>query len=83
MPKSFKDPIAVRSKKNGENPWTYNAPSYDNRSSESVSVGNDYGLGHRTPVGKFEASDISKGPIPQSSMCIPAREYIRDEDKKG
>lgn len=83
MPKPFKDPLEVKSKKDGKSPWTFNAPSYDNRSSESISAGDDYGLGRRTPTGKFEASPMSQGPIPQSSQCFLAREYIANEDKKG
>ncbi len=83
MPKPFKDPLAVLSKKDGKSPWTFDAPSYDNRTSESISAGNDYGMGRRTPTGKFEAAPMSQGPIPQSSMCFFAREYIRDEDQKG
>jgi hypothetical protein len=83
MPKPFKDPLEVRSKVNGKTPWTYDAPSYDNRSSESISAGNDYGLGRRTPTGKFQAAPMSEGPIPQSNKCFRAREYIANEDQKG
>lgn len=83
MARDFKDPIAPKQRKNGNNPWNYDAPPYDHRSSESISCGNDYGLGFRVPSGKFSASSVDKGPIPQKSSCLLAAEYLAHEDKKG
>lgn len=83
MKKPFKDPIAVREKENGMYPWSYKAPSKDMAHSGSLSAGNNYGLGHRQPVGKEKASGVASGPIPQSSKCFSPNEIFYGEDKKG
>ena len=33
------------------NPWSFDAPKYDERSSCFVRAGNDHGVGYRQPVG--------------------------------
>lgn len=90
MVKALKDPLAV---KNAERGQTYKkgplplgefkAPSYDNRTSCSVSAGDDYGIGHRTPVGTEKASPMKSGPIPQSSYSFKPEEIFNKEDMKG
>jgi hypothetical protein len=47
----FKDPIAIKEKKDGKYPWTYDAPHYDKRSSHYMNAGDNYGVGHKQPVG--------------------------------
>lgn len=71
MKTGFKDPIAIKKQKpkdkpvNGKNsPWDYRCPQYDERSSCFVNAGTHYGIGHAQPVGKYSASDMTKGPIP-------------------
>lgn len=86
MNKVLKDPIAVKKKVNGEWPWSFVAPSKDHATSGCLSAGNDYGVGHRTPVGKFKASNIESGPIPQKAHCFSPDEIFygkNAEDKKG
>lgn len=66
----FKDPIRPRQKKQDTpKEWNFKAPSYDNRTSCSISAGDDYGIGFRTPVGKEKASGLSSGPIPQKAQA--------------
>jgi len=84
MNKVLKDPISPKKRTDGDFPWSYKAPSYDNRTSCSISAGNDYGIGHRTPVGKEAPGPISSGPIPQQSHCFsPDEVFYGGEDKKG
>lgn len=42
-----------------------------------MAPGDVFGVGHRQPVGKFKASSIENGPIPQESVCFPSKEAIR------
>jgi hypothetical protein len=83
MEKILKDPIAVREKKDGKFEWSYKAPSYDNRTSSSISAGDYYGIGHRVPVGKMDPGSMDSGPIPQQSKCFSPNEIFGYEDKKG
>ncbi len=69
MKTGFKDPIAIKKQdpkdhpQDGKNtPWDYRCPQYDQRSSCFVNAGTHYGVGHRNPVGKKNAS--SKHAIP-------------------
>jgi hypothetical protein len=84
--KVLKDPIAPKKKEDGNYPFEFKAPSYDNRSSCSISAGNDYGIGFRTPVGKDRAGPITSGPIPQEAQAFSPDEIFygnNPEDKKG
>lgn len=46
----FKDPIAPKVKEKKEkSPWNFLAPCYDDR--VKISAGDNYGVGHRQPVG--------------------------------
>jgi hypothetical protein len=54
----FKDPIAVTEQReidkpqNGKNsPWDFRCPQYDQRSSNFINAGTDYGVGRTQPVG--------------------------------
>lgn len=86
MVKALKDPIAPRQKENGNYPFEFKAPSYDNRTSCSMSAGNDYGVGFRVPLGKEAAGPIESGPIPQKAYAFSPDEIFygkNAEDKKG
>jgi hypothetical protein len=77
--KPFHDPIAPKSKHDGEYPWEFKAPSYDNRTSYSISAGDNYGVGFRTPVGKEKASPITSGPIPQKAKCFSPDDVMMND----
>lgn len=54
----FKDPAAIKNQrpkdkpKDGKNsPWDYTCPQYDQRSSNFVKAGTNYGVGIKQPVG--------------------------------
>jgi hypothetical protein len=84
MNKVLKDMLAVKSKKmDGQKEWSFKAPSYDNRTSCSVSAGDDYGIGVRTPVGKEAAGSLESGPIPMKSHMFSPKEIFDGEDSKG
>ena len=90
MNKVLKDPIGVKrvvrgqEDRNGPIPrGEFRAPSYDNRTSCSVSAGDNYGVGHRVPVGKESAGSIESGPIPQKAHCFSPDEIFHGEDQKG
>lgn len=83
MKKVLRDPIAPRQKLNGDYPFEFKAPAYDNRSSCAMKAGNDYGVGFRTPVGRDKASPIASGPIPQESHCFSPDVVMYGEDVKG
>lgn len=51
MKTGFKDALAVKKKVEGNSPWNFTAPHYDERSSCYVSAGSNYGVGVRTPTG--------------------------------
>ncbi len=79
----FKDPISPSKREDGKYPFEFKAPVYDNRTSSSISAGNDYGVGFRTPVGKEKAGPMSAGPIPQQSKCFDPRDIFENADMKG
>jgi hypothetical protein len=86
MNKVLKDPIAPKQKVDGDYPFEFKAPSYDNRTSCSMSAGNDYGVGFRTPVGMGRPGSLESGPIVQKSHCFSPDEIFYGkgaEDKKG
>lgn len=67
----------------GQKQWSYKAPSYDNRSSCSVSAGDDYGTGFANPIGLEKASGIGQGPIPMKAMAFSSEGVVRREDIAG
>ena len=83
MNKVLKDPLEVKSKHNGTFPWSWKAPSYDNRTSSSISAGDDYGIGRKQPVGTEKCSSMESGPIPQHSRSFSPHEIFNTTDKAG
>ena len=81
--KVLKDPIAVKKRIHDSFPWSFNAPTKDMSHSGCVSAGNDYGVGHKQPVGKESAGNLASGPIPQEAKCFSPHEIFYGEDKKG
>jgi hypothetical protein len=79
----FKDPISPSQRKDGAYPFEFVAPTYDNRTSCSISAGNDYGKGYRVPTGVFKARNIDQGPIPQQAKAFDPYEIFENADKKG
>jgi hypothetical protein len=79
----FKDPISPSKREDGAYPFEFKAPTYDNRTSSSISAGNDYGVGFRTPFGSFKARSLDSGPIPQECKAFDPRDIFEDSDKKG
>lgn len=54
----FADPIAIKEQNRKDKPvdgtsdiWDFRCPQYDQRSSNFVSTGTHYGVGHKQPVG--------------------------------
>lgn len=76
----FKDPTAPKQKKHGAMPWSFKAPSKDQAVSGSLSAGDDYGVGHRNPVGKEKAS-MSSSPIPMNTRCFNPKDVIDGETR--
>lgn len=84
MSKILKDRLAPKERVNEtQKEWTYNAPSYDNRTSCSISAGDNYGIGRTNPIGKESAAPMSAGPIPQESYAFSPNKVMYGEDKKG
>ncbi len=83
MKKVLADPTAVKKKVNGEYPWSFKAPSKDHATSGCLSAGNDYGIGHRQPIGKMSASGLESGPIPQQAGAFSTDEIFYGIDKRG
>lgn len=79
MDKILKDPLKPKAKHEGKYPFDFKAPSYDNRTSCSISAGDDYGIGHRNPIGKDSAKGLESSPIPQKSHAFsPDKVMKRD-----
>ena len=56
MKTGLRDPIAVKEGKKIRNPWNFDQPPYDERSSCFTETGTNYGIGHNQPIGKEKAS---------------------------
>ena len=68
----FKDPISVKERKADK---TFVAPSKEQATTgRYMSAGDNYGIGHRTPVGKDKASSIESGPIPLGCKRVDPNE---------
>lgn len=76
MKKPFKDPIAIKEKKDGTWPWSFKAPTKDQATSGSIIAGDNYGVGHRSPVGLEKPRPMSSGVIPQESNCYDPNDII-------
>lgn len=81
--KVLRDALKPSKKEDGKSPWSFKAPSYDNRTSCSISAGNDYGVGFKTPVGKTKARGLTEGPIPFGCVPFEAEPVIEKQDTKG
>lgn len=79
----FKNPISPRKREDGAYPFEFKAPTYDNRTSCSISAGNDYGVGFTTPIGLTKARSITNGPIPQQAKAFSPYEIFENSDKRG
>ena len=67
----FKDPAKPKKKEDGNYPWSAKSPHYDERTSCFVSQGDDYGVGHKQPVGHHSARNdgvIPKGRVPTMDL---------------
>jgi hypothetical protein len=69
----FKDKLAPpRSVGKVNPPSGIKNPSFDKRTGPTLACGDDYGVGHRVPVGKFDVSN--KGGVPMESKCFTCQE---------
>lgn len=75
--------IAPKKKEHGKYPWDFKAPSYDNRTSCSVGAGDDYGVGFKQSTGKFRASSMESGPIPQKNYIRNGKDFVYKKDIEG
>jgi len=74
-PERFPDPIAAPKDKKAKNPWNFEQPAYDQRSSCFIQAGANYGVGHRTPVGTEKTSGLASGPLRHKAERFPSQ-YI-------
>jgi hypothetical protein len=80
----FKDPIAVTEQReidkpqDGKNsPWDFRCPQYDQRSSNFINAGTDYGVGRNQPVGH-------SGNPKERAECLPmGRVKTMRDDERG
>lgn len=63
MKTGFKNPIEGKEGKSMKNPWNFDQPHYDQRTSCYVSAGTDQGIGKRQPVGTTKASGSNAIPM--------------------
>lgn len=69
----FKDPIAYTKRSTSE---TFVAPTKEGATTgRYMDAGDNYGVGHRQPVGSEKVSEVS--PIPQKAFCFDPKEVIR------
>lgn len=66
MKTGFDNPLKSKEGKKIKNPWSYECPDYDERSSCFVNAGTYHGVGHKQPVGS-EKHD-SKKAIPSGRI---------------
>ena len=66
----FRDPLAIKAPKRKSYQGDFKAPSYDELRKGYGCAGNDYGVGHKQPVGKLKEgnSDV----IPQTGRAFSA-----------
>ena len=63
MKKNFPNKIADKNTKTVQNPWNFDQPEYDQRSSCYVNAGSHKGVGVRQPVGSITHNMKSAVPI--------------------
>jgi hypothetical protein len=66
MKTGFKNVIEGKEGKSMANPWSFDQPHYDQRSSCFVNAGTDQGLGKRQPIGTKTAT--SEGHVPMGRV---------------
>jgi hypothetical protein len=64
MKTGFPNPIDKTTQKGQRNPWNFEQPPYDERSSCYVNAGSHHGVGHKVPVGHH-------GDPKQEVPCLP------------
>lgn len=64
MKTGFPNPIEKTTHKSQRNPWNFDQPPYDERSSCYINTGSHHGVGHRQPVGHT-------GNPKQQVPCLP------------
>lgn len=73
MKTGFKDFIAVKEGKKVKNPWNFDQPPYDERTSCYVNAGTNYGVGHSQPIGKFKARPYA---VPTGRITTMKSDYV-------
>jgi len=76
MKTGFKDPIAVKEGKKVKNPWKFDQPPYDERTSCYVNAGTNYGVGHRQPVGRSGNPKSSVDVLPKGRVNTMETDYV-------
>jgi hypothetical protein len=76
MKTGFKDPIAVKEGKKVKNPWNFDQPSYDERTSCYVNAGTNYGVGHRQPVGRSGNPKSDVAVLPKGRVNTMKTDYV-------
>ena len=68
MKTPFKDSIAYKQRKTSS---PFAAPTKEQATTgRFMDAGDNYGVGHRNPIGAFKQSNET--PIPQKSVCFPS-----------
>ena len=89
MDTGFKDPIKIK-KGTKKNPyWSFDCPSYDERSSCFVNAGTNYGVGHKTPTGhsgkvksKVETLPFGRKKTEQSDYIYKGKPGLIESDEQ-
>lgn len=70
----FADPIKIKTQreedkpKDGKNsPWDYRCPQYDQRSSNFINAGTNYGIGQASPIGHKGNPTKTASTLPMTS----------------
>lgn len=79
MKTGFKDPIAVKEGKKVKNPWNFNQPSYDERTSCYVNAGTHYGVGKNQPVGRLGNPKTTAEVLPKGRVNTMQTDYVHKE----
>lgn len=76
MKTGLKDPIEIKEGKKVKNPWNFNQPAYDERSSCFINAGTNYGVGHRQPVGRSGNPKSSADVLPKGRVNTMETDYV-------
>jgi len=76
MRTGFKDPIAVKDGKKIKNPWNFDQPPYDERTSCYVNAGTNYGVGHNQPIGHFGNPKSTSPVLPKGRVNTMQTDYV-------